>query len=722
MSVHGAASERPVARRGVPSRAAVRAAARDFAHLAVLSCFALAEPMFDLLGKSPEFFAARGSPPIDILTFGIFLILVPPAVLVAVELLVGLVSRSARRVLHLLLLAALLALVVIQPLKKSIDASDAVLIAISAAIGLLGAAAYARFAPVRSFLSVLAPAPLVFLFIFLVISPISKVAFASEAKARTVGGVSRTPVVEVLFDELPSSTLMDARMRVDARRFPNFAALARDATWYRNAYAVYDSTERAQPAIFDGDYPSKGKLPTSADHPNSIFTLLGKTYRLNVSEEATSVCPRDLCHDERLSESYGSRMQSLFDDLGLVWLHVVAPPNMESELPSVSDTWGNFGGNSGGGSARGPGDQPNTRANLNRNRNKRFDEWVAGIRDTARPALNFKHTLLPHVPWQYLPDGKEYHRTAKEPIPVLAADFYRDPMQVDAQWQRHILQTGFADRELGKVLRRLKQQGMYDKTLIVVAADHGVAFKLGERDRRTLTRQNFGQIAPIPLFIKAPYQRRGKVDPAYVESVDILPTILHTLGINPRVHMDGKPATSPVVRRRRVLRILQRNTFKPLRFTAAQFQAARAAALDRRLRVFGTGAEGPLRLYRIGPFAAQLLGHRASEFPLATGRGPGARFVFARDYRRVDLRSPFVPTHVAGYLSGPEAGQRRDLAIAVNGRIAALTQSYHPATGSESVFGAMVPERAFRDGANDVELYSVRPSGGGFTLERLGGG
>jgi hypothetical protein len=33
-----------------------------FAHLAVLSTFALAQPLFELLRKNPEFFAARGSP------------------------------------------------------------------------------------------------------------------------------------------------------------------------------------------------------------------------------------------------------------------------------------------------------------------------------------------------------------------------------------------------------------------------------------------------------------------------------------------------------------------------------------------------------------------------------------------------------------------------------------------------------------------------------------
>ena len=52
-----------------------------------------------------------------------------------------------------------------------------------------------------------------------------------------------------------------------------------DSTWFRNAYTIYDSTERAQPAIFDGNLPSEDKLPTSADHPKSIFTLFAKTHR-----------------------------------------------------------------------------------------------------------------------------------------------------------------------------------------------------------------------------------------------------------------------------------------------------------------------------------------------------------------------------------------------------------------------------------------------------------
>ena len=66
---------------------------------------------------------------------------------------------------------------------------------------------------------------------------------------------------------------------IDAARYPNFARLARDATWYRNATTVADYTERAVPALLTGDRPTTAALPIASDHPESLFTLLGGNYR-----------------------------------------------------------------------------------------------------------------------------------------------------------------------------------------------------------------------------------------------------------------------------------------------------------------------------------------------------------------------------------------------------------------------------------------------------------
>ena len=678
---------------------ALRDALWAYLGLAVLWTFAVAQPLFDLLKDNPEFFAARGSSGFDVISWSVLVVVLPPALLLAVELLIGLAGPFARRAAHLVLIAGLVALIAAQALKKSIDTSDLVLIVLSVLIGVGVAALFARAEPVRSFLRVLSPVPVIFLCLFLFTDPISKVAFPDEAQARTIGGVSQAPIVVVLLDELPSNTLIGENDKLDTKRFPGFGELARNATWFRNAYTVYDSTERAQPAIMDGNYPEKDKLPTSADHPNSIFSLFGKTYRLNVSEEATTVCSRDLCEDQRLDESYPKRMKSMSEDLGLVWLHVVSPPDMEADLASVSENWGNFGGASEESPDLGStGAERHTRANLNGGREARFEEWIQNIRPGRRPSLNFKHSLLPHVPWQYLPDSRRYRRQANDPIPGLSNQSYKWQSQLDVLLQRHFLQTGFADHMLRDLWKHLKAEGMWDKSLIVVAADHGVAFPQA-RERRRLSRQNAGEIAPIPLLIKAPGQKQGKTDDAWVSTIDILPTIFDTLDLDPRVKMDGRSAYSDEVQQRDTLHIELRNSFEGLDVPASDFVRERQRIIDRNHALLGTGADGPDRIYRIGPHQ-ELLGKSPEGLqPLDVD------FSYASDYKNVDPSSPFIPSFVVGQVQGGGKGGR-DVAVAVNGKIVGVGETFKLAVGdSGELVAVMVPPQSFKSGSNDVRVY-----------------
>ena len=449
----------------------------------------------------------------------------------------------------------------------------------------------------------------------------------------------------------------------------------------------------------DGNLPEEDKQPISGDHPNSIFSLFGKTHRMNVSEEATSVCSRDICGEVRAEEGYGDRLSSIGEDLGLVWLHVVSPPDMEADLPSVSENWGNFGGEAGGDLGDDPGER-STRANLNTGRQLRFEEWIDGIRDGSRPQLSFKHTLLPHVPWQYLPDERRYRRTPNDVVPGLSNQAFRWQSQLDVLLQRHFLQTGFADRELQQLWRHLKEQGLYDKSLIVVAADHGVAFPR-RRERRRLGRETAAEIAPVPLLIKAPGQKRGKTDDAWVSTIDILPTVFDVLGLDPKVKMDGRSAFSDEVQNRTELRMLIRNSFEELRIPAAQFERERQAIIDRNLRLFGTGRDD--RLYRIGP-NPELIGRDAA----GAGLEPlDVEFPYASEYRSVDTGSGFVPSHViARVRDGGKGG--REVAVAVNGRIVGVGETFTLATGDEGeLVSVMVPPESFEQGRNEVEVYEV---------------
>jgi Sulfatase len=678
-----------------------KAAGWAYLNLAVLWTFAVAQPLFDLLKDNPEFFAARGSSGFEIVSFSVLLVVLPPAILLAVELLLALIRPELGQGAHIAFLGVLVALIAAQALKKAVDASDAVLIVLSVAVGAGMAVLWARAEPVRSFLNVLSPVPLVFLLLFLFSGQISELAFPSEAKARSIGGVARAPIVVVLLDELPSNTLLDENDRVDAKRFPGFGELARSSTWFKNAYTVYDSTERAQPAIMDGNLPERDKQPISSDHPNSIFSLFAKTHRMNVDEEATSVCSRDLCTDTIGEESYGKRMSSMAEDLGLVWLHVVSPPDIENDLTSVSENWGNFGGGDDTEAQPTPrqGLPVNTRANLNRGRSARFQAWMSRIERGRRPALNFKHTLMPHVPWQYLPSARLYRRQPNDAIPGLSTQSYEDQGQLDVLLQRHFLQTGFADLELQQLWKKLKSEGLWDESLIVVAADHGVAFP-HVRERRRLNRRTAREIAPIPLFIKAPGQKKPRVEDAWVETIDILPTIFDLLDLDPRVKMDGRSAFSKPVQDRDELRFEIRNTFETLRIPADDFERERQEIIERNQRLLGSGADGPDRIYEIGP-QPELIGQPAS----AAGAKLDVELAYADEYEQVDPASGYVPAHVVGRVRGADR-HPRDIAVAVNGTIRAVGSTFTLAVGDEGeLVSVMVPETAFHEGRNRVEVF-----------------
>lgn len=693
--------------------------AMRFAHLAVLCALALAQPLFNLLGKNPEFFAARGSGAKDIIVLSILLVVVPPLALFVVELLVGLVSRPAADVLHVLFIAGIAAVFFVQALKKSIDSSDTVLIALALALGGAAAALYWRAEPVRAFLSVLSPAPLVFLVLFVFFSPVNKLVSSPEASAKNVSGGSNAPVVILGLDEFTSTDLWDSRGRIDAKRWPGFAQLASRSTWFKNTHTIYDSTTRAWPAIMDGNYPRKGSLPTSADHPNSIFALLGKRYVMNVSEEATNVCPRELCKEARLDQPFVDRLRSMGSDLRLVYEHVVAPPGIENNLPTVSESWGNFGGGAGGGEGaggEGPGagaGGPNTKANLEGARNKRLDAWIGSIKPTRRPSLNFKHVLLPHVPWQYLPDGRQYRRVATEPIPGISRQSYKDQGQVDVLQQRHLLQTGFADLEVQKLIRRLKRTGMWDRALVVVAADHGVSFRKGQFDRRNVNERNIDEISPVPFFLKRPGQKKGEVNTSVVETTDILPTILDVLKIKQPARTDGRSAYSAAVAKRSVVKMLRRDLSGWIRIPAPTFEARLARKNAQRIAKFGQGAFSSDRVYRIGP-NQELLGRRTAALGVTRSTAK-ATLVDSGEYRNTDPAGTTVPIWVTGRVSGGRTGE--DIAVAVNGVVRGVGSTFRLATGGGEIFGLLVPEDSFRKGRNRVEVFRVAAG----RLERMGG-
>ena len=97
----------------------------------------------------------------------------------------------------------------------------------------------------------------------------------------------------------------------------------------------------AVPSILDGKVPEGGQEPTVQDHPENLFTLLGNSYDMRVSEEATNLCPARLC--ERPNDRGATaRLTLLADDASVVYGYLVAPDALRERLPPINDRWRNF--------------------------------------------------------------------------------------------------------------------------------------------------------------------------------------------------------------------------------------------------------------------------------------------------------------------------------------------------------------------------------------------
>jgi hypothetical protein len=472
---------------------------------------------------------------------------------------------------------------------------------------------------------------------------------------------SHPNVVLIVFDEFGGDILRDPNDTIDAGRFPNFAALARDGTWFRNAQTRYDETTKAVPLILDGMAPRRGASPIVRDHPHSIFTALGRAgYRIVTSEEATAMCPRRYCPAER------------------------------TKRPAIIPF-------------------------LKGGRAQRFERFVRSIHASRRPTLWMKHALLPHGPWVYLPDGRMSRPPGPELLPGMQTipGFYDYYLRHHNE-QRQLLQLGFADRLLGRVIARLKRQGIYDDTLIVVTADHGFAWKVGTKTRRSVSLANVDELGSVPMIVKRPGHHAGRVDSSLASTLDVTPTIADVLNVPLGYRADGRSIFSPAVRARRTVRIVKRDFSAVVRLSKKRWVARRAAVVRRRLRELGSG-DWPSLFSSYGPHR-ELIGRPVSD--LRAAGGVHATLSLARSFSRVRRTSGVVPCQIAGRINGSGPRGVRDIAVAVNGRIEAVGRSFHLRGENVESYSVMVPEASLREGRNTVEVLEVDGDGSMALLAR----
>jgi len=658
-------------------------------HLAAIWTVAVVQPHFDLLSNG-EAFVHFGWGPLEILVYALVVLLAPALVLGAVELIVAKLAPERRWDVHLVFVGALCAVLAANLIKRVGTEAGILVFLVVLPLGVGAALAYNRLAPVRSLLSFLSVAPAVVLAFFVFAEPVGQLVFGrDEPDFGSVPAPRPVPVVLIVFDEFPAASLMSGDEKLDAKSVPNFAELARSATWYRNATTAADATVEAVPAVITGNYPDERRPPSWRAHPATILNLVGETHELD-SFEGYRLCDPSLCAQNQ-PPPFPDRQTAPLKALGKAVLNTFMPRAVIERLPFVDPTTG-------------------------RPRTYGFDEIDQLLEPGGAAEFVFIHSPLPHGPWSFLPSGQQVEPnpgccitdvfpaagkfTPQLGLPVRDPDEYSDNQDlIFTAKQAHLLQVQYTDRLLGDVLRELKAEGMYDESLIVVTADHGVSFEAGS-NRRLLLDENAPEILNVPLFVKTPGQSRGSIDDAHVSTVDIAPTIASALGTELPWESDGYALPDPEADRDpiRSYSVYVEENFE---IQAAELDSARRTVVREADEVFGPGRPG-LQPFAFGP-APRLWGTRPGQPPPAEGLSVFLHqpFLFAD----VDLDTPSIPIEVSGAIFGEGAGDVRAIAVGLNGRIAATASTYDSAGVRR--FRVRVSPSALREGENRVDVYSV---------------
>ena len=118
-----------------------------------------------------------------------------------------------------------------------------------------------------------------------------------------------------------------------------------------------------------------------------------------------------------------------------------------------------------------------------------------------------------------------------KPEDVTVPPYFPDNTETRKTIARHYSNIEIMDRKVGEIIAQLKEDGLYDNTIIFFYSDHGGPLP---REKRAI----YDSGLKIPFMIKG-IEKTGRTD-RMVSAIDFGPTVLSLAGIQPPEYLDGK--------------------------------------------------------------------------------------------------------------------------------------------------------------------------------------
>lgn len=671
---------------------------RQFFVISGLSAAGVTAPLLDIYGRNPEVFVANRTSGPEIILFGLIVTVAVPLFSVLVLWLARLGGAKWEQTTYAVIVMALSVAIGFVVSRQVFPEQTWLAVVGGLSVAGLVLTLHRWFRRGLSYFALALPLVLV---LFLATSASARLIWEdpkpSETPSATIG--KPVPLVLIQLDEMPLASIMERDGTVNEALFPNFARLAEEGSWYRNALSDSIATTQSVPAILTGKLGEKGLSPSSVDHPENLFTLLSGAYEMHVIEWIADLCPEDICPD--YAGRAPARFNSLLRDVSVVYGHLTLPGSLRNQIPSIENAWKGFLGEGGVSSGAGveveglPVPDPGKRAE--------WIDWVQrlinGIEPGAPPTLHFAHLEAPHVPWVTNPSGTHYERPEDyTEVEGVEGDgtWSLDPRPALTGFQRHLYQVGFLDRLLGKLFERLDETGSWDDALVVVIADHGASFVPGEH-RRWPYSDNRDDLYRIPLFVKYPGQEIGETIDAPAFGRDVLPTVVDVLDIETDWSFDGVS----------LLRVEgTQRPHEPIWWCCSREGVSTDldVLLDQveRNHTWIPDQSSWFGVAGAGPYAG-LIGEDAGSLSIVESEDIRWSLNHGSSLADVNLNDGFLQTFLTGRIELPDTLRSDDLIVVANGRVAGTGYVLRDST-TGGALRALVTEELLHEGHNEIDI------------------
>jgi arylsulfatase A-like enzyme/Tfp pilus assembly protein PilF len=258
---------------------------------------------------------------------------------------------------------------------------------------------------------------------------------------------------------------------------PNIDALAQDGVRFERAYTPVPVTLPAHSALFTGTYPIRSGMHDFADNKlNPSQPTLASTLKGN--GYVTGAVIGSAVLDSRFGLNHG--FDFYYDHFDFSRLQESNLDEMERSGDLVADQALDW---------------------LDKNYQKKFFLWM--------------HLYDPHYPY-------------RPPAPY--SEEYKD--------RPYDGEIAFADSQVGRLIRELKEKGVYQNTIVVLTGDHGES--LGEHGERTHGFFIYNATLHIPVIVHLPGGPASQTVSELVSLPDLMPTVLGFLKLDVPSEVQGR--------------------------------------------------------------------------------------------------------------------------------------------------------------------------------------